>query len=209
MINKALSTPGASAGADRVHLAGADSDRDGLQDFVGAVSYVGPRRLHRRADSDHHFSGDRIESRGLCAADAILLPCDFAPRRGWELDGAGRRGLAATAAIRLHHHDDARKPGGAAANQHEAPAGLFQYRAGWLRADGFRRAVQRRHPRDAILPVRLLCNGCGRVPGRHDRCQLDRARRYRRVPRAGMARRNRAGSRTDYLPLLTDWDSAD
>ena len=60
----------------------------GYKVVVGAVSHVGARRLYGRADSDHDFSGDRIEGGGLCAADAIFLPGDFASGRPAE---AGRR----------------------------------------------------------------------------------------------------------------------
>src|SRR5208282_1177741 len=146
---------------------------------------------------------------GLRAADALLLPGDFASGGRGKLDGAQGRRLAAAAAVRLPHHDDARQPCGAAADQHEAAAGILEYRAGGVRADGIRRAVERRDSGDAVLPVCLLCNGCGRVPGGHDRGELDRARGYGGIPRAGVARRNSSGTRTDYIPFLTDRDSAD
>ncbi len=141
---------------------------------------------------------------GSKAAGFALLTRFFFPAishlaAGGKLDGAGGRRLAATAAVRLHHHDVARQPRGAAADQHEAAAGVLEYRAGRLRVDGIRRAVERRHPRDAVLPVRLLRDGRGRVPGRDDRRELDRPRRRGGVSRAGVARRNRAGGRTDYI----------
>ena len=97
-----------------------------------------------------------------------------------RVDRAGGRRLAATAAGDVHDHDDARQSRRAAADQHEAAARLFQYRAGRLRADGPGGAVQRRHPRDAVLHAGLLCDGRRRVSGRHDRRQPDRARGYRR-----------------------------
>ena len=59
---------------------------------------------------------------------------------------------------------------------------------------GFVVLSQRRHPRDAVLPVRVLPDGRGRVPGRDDRRELDRARGPRRVSRPRVARRLRAGA---------------
>ena len=65
---------------------------------------------------DHDLSRDRIEGRGIRAADALLLSRHFASGGRRQLDCAGGRRLAATAALRLRHHDDARQPRGAAAD---------------------------------------------------------------------------------------------
>ena len=75
-------------GAHRVHRAGADPGRAGLQDRFGAISHVGARRLHWRADSHHHFPCGWIEGGRLRVADALFLPGDLAPGRGRQLAAA-------------------------------------------------------------------------------------------------------------------------
>ena len=98
---------------------------------------------------------------GSKAAGFALLTRFFYPAisrlgAGGNWQPLARRRLAATAAGRLRDHDDARQSRRAPADQHEAPARLLIDRAGRLRADGHRDPDQRRHPRDAVLPVRLL-----------------------------------------------------
>ena len=74
---------------------------------------------------------------------------------------------------------------------------------------GIRDPDRRRHPRDAVLPVRLLRDGRGGFSGRDDRRQCDRARGYRSLPRARLARRRGAGNRAGDLPALADRNSRD
>ena len=59
---------------------------------------------------------------GFALLTRFFLSGDFALDGQWQLARAGRRGLAATAAVHVHDHDDAGQSGRAAADQHEAAA---------------------------------------------------------------------------------------
>src|SRR5207245_174234 len=90
--------------------------------------------------------------------------------RGVAALAPGRRGRDAAAPARerpLRRHHDAREPGRALADQHEAAARLLLDRARRLRAARLRR-VRRPGRRGApLLPRRLLRDEPGRLLGRH------------------------------------------
>ncbi len=102
-----------------------------------------------------------------------------ARRPPWPLlFGAPRRG-----------DHDARQPGGAGADQRQAPARLLVDRPRRLPAAGARRRRPRRRARHPVLPRHLPVHEPRRLPGRDRGRRARRRRRARRLPRA------RAGAR--------------
>ncbi len=124
-----------AADRDRAH-----HRRFRLQDRLGALPLLVPRRLHRRSNA-----GDRLPERGaqsgrLCHPDPFLFHGPFGHFRrrtlgipsGHELGGAG--------ADDFDHHDDARQHCRAAPGKHQTHARLFLHRSCRLHSDGGGRA---------------------------------------------------------------------